>query len=101
VLQCVAVCCSVLQCVAVCLVSMVESLQGACCSVLQFVAVCCSVLQCVAVCLVSMVESLGFKVYDAVLGYMEHTCLPASVSAFDDRKELSDQGLGFRVYDGC
>ena len=38
VLQCVAVCCSVLQCVAVC------------CSVLQYVAVCCSVLHCVAVC---------------------------------------------------
>jgi len=37
-LQCVAVCCSVLQCVAVC------------CSVLQCVAVCRSVLQCVAVC---------------------------------------------------
>ena len=37
-LQCVAVCYSVLQCVAVC------------CSVLQCVAVCCSVLQCVAVC---------------------------------------------------
>jgi len=35
-LQCVAVCCSVLQCVAVC------------CSVLQCVAVCCSVLQCIA-----------------------------------------------------
>ena len=38
VLQCVAVCCSVLQCGAVW------------CSVLQCVAVCCSVLQCVAVC---------------------------------------------------
>ena len=37
-LQCVALCCSVLQCVAVC------------CSVLQCVAVCCSVLQRVAVC---------------------------------------------------
>ena len=37
-LQCVAVCCSVLQCVAVC------------CSVSQCVAVCRSVLQCVAVC---------------------------------------------------
>ena len=35
-LQCVAVCCSVLQCVAVC------------CSVLQCVAASCSVLQCVA-----------------------------------------------------
>jgi len=40
-LQCVAVCCSVLQCVAVC------------CSVLQCVAVCCSVLQC-ASCLCSV-----------------------------------------------
>ena len=37
-LQCGALCCSVLQCVAVC------------CSVLQCVAVCYSVLQCVAVC---------------------------------------------------
>ena len=37
VLQCVAVCCSVLQYVA------------ECCSVLQCVVVCCSVLQCVAV----------------------------------------------------
>jgi len=36
-LQCVAVCCSVLQCVAVC------------CSVSQCVAVCSSVLRCVAV----------------------------------------------------
>ena len=35
-LQCAAVCCSVMQCVAVC------------CSVMQCVAVCCSVLQCVA-----------------------------------------------------
>ena len=38
IVQCVAVCCSVLQCVAVC------------CNVLQWVAVCCSVLLCVAVC---------------------------------------------------
>ena len=66
VLQCVAVCCSVLQCVA-----MSDKDQGVgrqvcnhslfccpapgmrvavCCSVLQCVAVCCGVLQCVAVC---------------------------------------------------
>ena len=38
-LQCVAVCCSVLQCFPLSL----------CCSVLQCVALCCSVLQCVAV----------------------------------------------------
>ena len=38
VMNCVAVCYSMLQCVAVC------------CSVLQCVAVCCNVLQCVAVC---------------------------------------------------
>ena len=50
VLQCVAVCCSVLQCVA-------ETYEHAgemrdtvvCCNVSQCVAVCCSVLQCVAV----------------------------------------------------
>jgi len=40
VVQCVAVCCSVLQCVAVVVY----------CSVLQCVAVFCRVLQCVAVC---------------------------------------------------
>ena len=39
-LQCVAMCCSVLQCVAVC------------CNVLKCVAMCCSVLQCVAVSLI-------------------------------------------------
>ena len=46
-LQCVAVCCSVLQCVALCC----SELQcvAVCCSELQCVAVCCSVLQCVAV----------------------------------------------------
>ena len=78
VLQCVAVCCSVLVCVALCFVevqcgaaccsvvqyvsytacsshhmilspSLPLTLQ-VCCSVLQCVAVCCSVLQCVAVC---------------------------------------------------
>jgi len=44
-LQCVAVCCSVLKCVAV---WFQEDLM-CCCSVLQCVAVYCSVLQCVAV----------------------------------------------------
>jgi len=50
VLQCVAVCCGVLQCVAVCC-----SMVAVCCCVavwLHFVAVCCGVLQCVAVCCV-------------------------------------------------
>ena len=47
-LQCVAVCCSVLQCGAVC--CSVLQCGAVCCSVLQCVAVCCSVLQCVAVC---------------------------------------------------
>ena len=68
VLQCVAVCCSVLQlsqCVAVCCSVLIQdglslifqqcvasgsdSSVAVCCSVLQCVAVCCSVLQCVAV----------------------------------------------------
>jgi len=47
VLQCIAVCCSVLQCADV----FCSSLQciAVCCSVLQCVAVCCSVLQCVPI----------------------------------------------------
>jgi len=55
VLQCVAVCCSVLQCAAVYQWSslhryLVVAAMGHCdCFVLQCVAVCCSVLQCVAV----------------------------------------------------
>jgi len=59
VLQCVAVCCSVLlsrynkrHCACACLA--LRHIRYACCvvccSVLQCVAVCCSVLQCVAVC---------------------------------------------------
>ena len=43
-LQCVAVCCSVLQCVAVCC-SVVLAMFDA-----RMPQVCCSVLQCVAVC---------------------------------------------------
>jgi len=52
VLQCVAVCCSVLQCVVGDQVKQmtVDIRNIVCCSVLQCVAVCCSVLQCVAVC---------------------------------------------------
>jgi len=46
VLQCVAVCCSVLQG----RVDLIFSSLWVCSSVLQCVAVCCSVLQCVAVC---------------------------------------------------
>ena len=45
-LQCVAVCYSVLHCVVV-RCSMLQCV-AVCCSVLQCVAVCCSVLQCVA-----------------------------------------------------
>jgi len=44
VLQCVAVCCSVLQSLLEC---NPKSEVVVCCSVLQCVAVCCSVLQCV------------------------------------------------------
>ena len=48
-LQCVAVCCSVLQCVAVCCHHVTTKIaHSVCCNVLQCVAVCCSVLQCVA-----------------------------------------------------
>jgi len=68
VLQCAAVCCSVLQCIAntslllapfrasdspdidhmSCAIHDTSQCVAVCCSVLQCVAVCCSVLQCVA-----------------------------------------------------
>jgi len=47
VLQCAAVCCSVLQRAAVC--CSVLQCAAVCCSVLQCAAACCSVLQCAAV----------------------------------------------------
>jgi len=55
VLQCVAICCSVLQSVAVLSVKMHWSVPAylraaVCCIVLYCVEVCCIVLQCVAVC---------------------------------------------------
>ena len=57
VLQCVAVCCSMFQCVAVC--CSVLQYVTVCCNMLQYVAVCCSVLQCVvAVCKTSRVTTL-------------------------------------------
>jgi len=67
VVQCFAVCCTVLQCVAVCLYNGVEALSRLLCyytsvlqcaavssSVLQCVVVCCSVLQCAVVCSICM-----------------------------------------------
>jgi len=50
-LQCVAVCCSMLQ----------IPRPQVCCSVLQYVAVCCSVLQCVAVCCSVLQMSTEFE----------------------------------------
>jgi len=50
VLQCVAVCCSVLQCVAGAVGVVVGQCVAGCCRVLRGVAVCCTILQCVAVC---------------------------------------------------
>ena len=81
-LQCVAVCCSVLQCVAMCCsvsLSRCESssigcsdeipLKDICIAVLQFVAVCCSVLKCVAVCCNPRVEWRGLKIGGGNLVY--------------------------------
>jgi len=89
VLQCVAVCCSLLQCVAVC------------CSVLQCVAVCCSVLQCVAVCC----SVLLLYVYDI---FKKGCCVVyvTSCAGFRLKYELYcaydicgvSTGLGCRVY---
>jgi len=50
VLQCVAVCCSVLQCVAAVRCSVLQCVAPDTSHVLQCVAVCCSVLQCGVVC---------------------------------------------------
>jgi len=77
VLQCVAVCCSVLWCVAVSH-DMTTTLQrkavapsvAVCCSVLQCVAVCCSVLQCVAV-RCSVLQCVAGTL---VLSDMTHSC---------------------------
>ena len=55
-LQCVVLCCSMLQCVASCWRRL--SLVIACCSVLQCVAVCCSVLQHVAVCCIMSAQTI-------------------------------------------
>ena len=60
VLQCVAVCCSVLQRVDI----LKSQCIAVCCSVLQCVAVCYSVLQCVAVCRHS--EKSASSGFDAV-----------------------------------
>ena len=49
VLQCVAVCCSVLQGAYVACVTLEFDQPFVCCSVLQCVAVCCSVLQFVGI----------------------------------------------------
>ena len=62
VLQCVAVCCSVLQCVAV--------------SGTQCAAVCCSVLQCVAV----LAEGGELKVCINTLSKFEHASINDSIS---------------------
>jgi len=70
---CHFVCCSVLQCVAVCrsVINYVTLCVAVCCSVLQCVAVCCSVINsvtlCVAVCC-SMLQ--GVAVCCGVINYV-------------------------------
>jgi len=59
VLQCVAVCCSVLQCVSMH------------CSALQCVAVCCSVLPCVAVCCHVLQCTLEIATYNRMKIFLE------------------------------
>ena len=78
VLQCVAACCSVLQCVLQCVVVCCGLWKGChapfkqvkcvavCCSVLQCVAICCSMLQYVAVCcsMLWFVEGVSHAILD-------------------------------------
>ena len=87
-LQCVAVCCSVLQCGDIvvsilriwcdfivgvilrwrlCVLCSVLQRVAVCCSVLQCVAVCCSVLQCVAVCCIVLLLLMLFSSFSVIL----------------------------------
>jgi len=69
VVQCVAVCCSMLQCTAVC--CDVLRCVAVCCSVLQCVAVCCSVLRCVALCCsVFLIPTLMSHTYESIVTLM-------------------------------
>jgi len=97
-LQCVAVCCSVLQCghvssacchvyiftphtpsylmcVGVKVCCSVLQCVAVCCSVLQCVAVCCSVLQCVAVWSCIYLLFVGVKVCCSVFMHLTVCCL--------------------------
>ena len=92
-LQCVAVCCSVLQYVAVrcsvlyCVLVYCSVLQcvAECCNVLQCVAACCSVLQCVLQCNLQYVAvSFSCPRYQANTPTTQLTCswpLPESTLA--------------------
>ena len=88
VLQCVAVCCSVSQCVAVCCSVSLQPFYSAytpslllhtrsntwlvdCICVLPCVAVCCSVLQCVAVCCSVSIQPIHSACMPSLL---LHTC---------------------------
>jgi len=84
VLQCVAVCCSVLQRVERVLHSLILwmciDLYAVCCSVLQCVAVCCSVLQCVAACCKVLSVCCILSYYGCVLICMQCVAVSDSVS---------------------
>jgi len=92
VLQCVAVCFSVMKCDAV--HRSVLQCNAACCSVLQYVAVCCSVLQCIAACY--SVLQCG-AVYCSVLQCVAVCCtsLPAS------KPSTWNEYTGWRSLIGC
>ena len=78
VLQCVAVCCSVLQCAAG--RSNMLPCGAVCCRVVQCVAVCSNVLRCVAVCCSA---SLGVaKVYLFCTGVLQCTAVCCNVPQY-------------------
>jgi len=84
VLQCVAVCCSVLQRVAAC--CSVLQRVAVCCSVLQRVAACCSVLQRVAACC-------------SVLQWYHDTA--AKSSLLEKFTQKNDHRIYFRIFTQC
>ena len=95
-LQCAAVCCSVLQCVAVC--CSVLQCAAVCCHILQCVAVCCSVLQCVAVFVT--LHFLTRVAYSAPTNYAHLFALPPIAELEIGAKTSQNGGMPLRAQIG-
>jgi len=95
VLQCIAVCCSVLQCGPIVLISLRETCNGKAFGV----AVCCSVLQCVAVCcngLISLKETCFGKAFSVAVCCSVLQCAAVCYSVLQ-RAHLAEKDLQYSV----